>query len=231
MSLFQLAAVLLAAWLAGCASEGGVVGSGITSSISGNIATVEVRQALVAGAAALLPFPIRVALEEFPGLEATADPADGRFAIRGEFAGAVTVRFSGPRGLLGRLAVDVPAGSEIELADIEIHGQGAESPIRLREMRQRRFFGRAFIVDCTAGRLVIDDDLNHPFPVRLSPATEIRLGSGGAAGSCGQHMRSGVTVLIEGIVHGGPERFIEATVVVIGPSRAPRQGAIGPMSG
>ncbi len=231
MKWSRFAATLAAGLLAGCSSEGGVVGSGITSSISGNIASVEVEEALGTGRTAALPFPIQVALEEFPRVQQTVDPADGRFVLRGEFAGTVTLRFSGPRGSLGRLAVEVPAGSDVELADIEIHDPAMQLPIRVREMRQRRFFGRIFTVDCAGGELIVDDDLNHPFPVRLTPGTEIRLGPGSAMGSCTEHMRSGVAILVEGIVRPGPERFIEATAVVVAPLRGPSHGPMGPMPG
>lgn len=213
-----LAAVLAAAL--GCASEGGVVGTGVTSSISGNVAAVESNGAAGVTAAAAhgaLPFPIRVTIDEAPGLKDTTG-AEGGFLLEGDFAGALTLRFSGPEGSLAALALDLPAGADLVLADIVVRPHhGGAMP---RETRQRNFFGRVRAIDCERGALEIFDDLSRVFGVRLLPITTILFGPTGREIGC-VDMRVGDPVLVEGLVD--PRPPIEALVITVRPPpRGPR---------
>jgi len=212
-------ALLLAA-LSGCgSSEGGVVGSGISAAtVSGQV--VEVRES---EAQARLAVPrLRVRIEETSELE-TLTGDDGAFVLTGDFAGSLTLRFENPGGrILGRLPIDVPAGSTLELEGIEIR-PSLPGGVRAGEVRQRNLFGRVLAVDCGAGTLSIDDDVSRPFRIEVTAATLI-LRRDGSAASCDELRRGGV-VLVEGVVvaeAGGAPR-VRATRITVAPERPPRR--------
>lgn len=210
-----LGPVCLAALLTSCGSEGGVVGSGISSTISGNV--VEVRE----GPQPLADVPrLIVRLEEFDGVEdSTAD--DGSFQLSGEFAGPVVVRFENLSGrFLARLPLDVPAGATVEVEDIEID-PALPNGARPREVRQRNFVGRVFEVNCALSGFVLDDDRSRPFRVRILPDTVIRLRPGDRAGTCAD-IRRGDFARVEGVVvPEGAGVVLNARLVVVGPNRPP----------
>jgi hypothetical protein len=213
----------LVALLAGCSSEGGVVGTGISSSVSGNIATVDVSASATVSAAApaAIPFPIRVSLAEAPDVSDTAD-SDGNFILEGDFAGPLTLLFSGPHGVIGRLGVDVPAGADIVLEDIAIRSQ-QNGGVQAGKIRQHNFYGRILSVDCAQSTLEIGDDLSRLFRVQLGPSTAIINGPDGAALAC-TDLRPGIPVLIDAVLQGGPP--IQAVQVTVRPG--PRGGPKSP---
>ncbi len=188
--------------LAACASEGGVVGSGI-SAVSGNVAEVEVTETVSergAVAATRLPFAVTVSVIEAPGVAATTD-ADGTFEVVGDFSGPITLRFAKAEGdaELGTLGLNVPAGSTIVLEDIRI----VAKRVLARVARQRDFFGRVELVDCDAGEagiLLVNDSAavkeNHQFMVEIQSDTVITGGRGQRITCAG--IRQGDRALIEG---------------------------------
>lgn len=216
--VWLLVLLVLLAGASGCgSSEGGIVGSGITAAtVSGNV--IEVSEG--ASPARLLVPRVRVRIEEAADL-ATLTGDDGAFELRGDFAGPVTLRFENPGGrLLGRLPIDVPAGSTVVLENLEIR-PNLPGGVRAGEIRQRNLFGRLVTVDCAMQRFVVDDDVSRPFRVQLLPATVIVRRDGTPAG-CADLRRGGV-VLVEGLVlaeQGAP--LIRAARVTLAPERPPR---------
>jgi hypothetical protein len=99
---------LLACWLIGvasCASDGGQRGTGITVA-EGNVVSAEMAA-------------IDVSVEG-TDLHTTTD-ADGRFSLRGDFAGDTAIRFAVPRtGVSARLPVNAPAGGFLSLRDVTL---------------------------------------------------------------------------------------------------------------
>jgi hypothetical protein len=79
--------VLLLALLAGCAGAegGGPIGTGITSSVAGNVVAV-VDDGGASEAAALAVPAVAVSIDEAPGV-ATITDADGNFTLEGDFSG------------------------------------------------------------------------------------------------------------------------------------------------
>lgn len=169
--LCLLAALVLSPLIDGCASsgEGGVVGSGISSVVQGNV--VEVREA---GAGATLPVLI-VSLDEVPGIETTTDDT-GAFVLAGEFAGPVTVRFRdrATNESLGALALHVALGSTLVLRDVEIR-RDLDVPVQLLPPLQLNLDGRVVGVDCAGAILQVADETQarNRFTLRLSASTEI----------------------------------------------------------
>ncbi len=125
--------------LASCASEGGSRGSGISTAIAGNVASIQTAAASGAAVAATSWFGSLRALA--PGAEvATAATAlegihvsvegsnaasdtdpDGRFAVSGDFEGLVSLVFERPSdGLVARMALNVPAAGRLTLSDVHI---------------------------------------------------------------------------------------------------------------
>ena len=117
MTRLRLLFVCLLAALTGCASEGGVTGTGIAASVSGNIVLVSAD----AGSARTLPFAVRVSVGEAPAVSAVTDEA-GTFVLAGAFSGAVTLQFTraDDGAELGPLDLEVPAGSATVLENIVI---------------------------------------------------------------------------------------------------------------
>lgn len=209
--------VLWLLWLAGAAAgcglsaEGGVTGTGI-SSVSGNVALVE-------QSVAALPFAIRVTLEQAPAIDAVTD-ADGAFVLRGRFAGAVTLRFSRVDGgdELGRLALEVPAGSTTLLENIAIDtGAPPEARVQPAAVRQLDVIGRLDLVECrAAGGALLVTAGDRQLLIDLTSATEI-LDRAGAALDCGA-LRAGQRVRVEGFLRLRTQTLVATQVVVAPPS-------------
>ena len=138
-------AVLLAA--AGCASDGGQRGTGI-SSFAGNVVAID------RGAAAAAPVDlglagITVAVE---GMDVHAETdAEGRFTLLGPFGGETAVRFERDAdGIEARLSVNAPAGGTTTLHDVTLQtGSGVAMPAATYV----DFEGRVVALDCAADRL------------------------------------------------------------------------------
>lgn len=204
--------------LAACGSEGGVVGSGIsTATIAGNV--VAVQESLIARAG--VP-RLEVRLEEVDAETETNDV--GGFELSGDFAGPLTLRFSTLGGrVLARLPLDVPAGSLLELEDLEI-GPQIPGGVRPHEVRQRNVVGRVVQVNCEVPGFLLRDDRGRPFRVLLDDETEIVLRATGEPGTCAD-MAVGSFVRVEGTLRmtdAGP--LLEAAEVTVSADRPPRAG-------
>ncbi len=177
MRINAVLGLLLAAALAACGGanvDGGPIGTGITTSVVGNVVAV-------AGDGTTtdeLP-PITVSLDEVPEVTATTD-GEGNFALDGGFAGALTLRFR-TAGVDAALPVDVPAGAVLVLSGIVL----SPSSVEAEAGRQLGFVGRVTHVDCAAGVLDVEDRREPPrvFRVELLPETLVQR-RGGAPASC-----------------------------------------------
>lgn len=221
-SLRLLTCVALAA-CGGLSSEGGVTGTGI-SAISGNIAAVREQDAATHDLT--LPFPIRVAIAEFPALESTTDAA-GVFRLDGEFSGAITLQFSNAENgtEIGALALEVPAGSQTVLENIEIT-TAAPPPERVqpRAVRQFDVFGHADLIECNAdgsATLLLTDDGRPPrqFIIALTATTEI-VRRNDAALTCAD-IQPGAPLSVEGFLRRADQTLV-ALRVVDAAARPPR---------
>ncbi|MGH7787314.1 MAG: hypothetical protein ACRERC_10640 [Candidatus Binatia bacterium] len=207
-------------WL-GCASEGGIAGTG-ASAVSGNITLVSEQTALQDAA---LPFPIRVSISEFPGIESVTDAA-GAFALRGDFSGAVTLQFANADSGadIGPLALEIPAGSSTLLENIEIRTNAPRGErVRPAAVRQRDVFGRIDVVDCSAGVLLVSDDGRPPrqFMVRVTADTVI-VRRDGTQLRCGA-LSDGLAVQVEGALRLADQTIVAAQITVLA-RRAPPAG-------
>ncbi|HVO24546.1 MAG TPA: DUF5666 domain-containing protein [Candidatus Margulisiibacteriota bacterium] len=204
-------AVLLCVAAAGCASDGGPVGTGISSAsaISGNVVDVQT-DTTTAGTAPPLP-PIQVSVDGSPNATTTAD-SDGNFVLSGNFDGRVTLRFTVPQYQVTQ-ELDVPAGSTIVLQDIELRPDG----VAAQAARQLDFFGTVDLIDCTDGTLLIHDRRapGTQFLVHLDDQTSIE-NAAGAAQSCAA-IRVGSTVEVEGSIAYAADGTITALVVTLAP--------------
>jgi hypothetical protein len=168
-----LAAFLLPLLIGACATsgEGGVVGSGISSIVQGNV--IEVRQAEAADGATI-PTLI-VSVDEAPGIETTTDDA-GSFLLAGEFAGQVTIRFRdrATDESLGTLGLDIALGSTVVLRDVEIR-RDLDVPVQLPPPLQLNLDGRVIEVDCAGAAVRVADEAaaRNLFTLRLGHSTEI----------------------------------------------------------
>jgi hypothetical protein len=224
-SIWLLAGIALAA-CGGISSEGGVTGTGI-SAISGNIAAVMEQGA--APRQLTLPFPIRVAIAEFPAVDSTTD-AEGTFQLAGDFSGAIALQFFNAEdgAEIGRLALEVPAGSQTVLENIEI-STGSPPPQRVRPQAVRQFdvFGHADMIECAAdgsGTLLLTDDGRSPrqFMIALSADTEI-VRRNGAVLTCAD-IGPGAALNVEGVLRRVDQTLI-ALRVVVAAARPPRPSA------
>ena len=224
MSVQRRVWLLACAALVGCASsEGGVTGTGV-SAISGNIVLVSDQQA---PAAAALPFPIRVSIVEAPEVETTTE--DGTFELMGSFSGAVTLDFANATDgtQIGPLALEIPAGSQTVLENIEIHlAAPPDERLQPRAVRQFDVFGRVDQIECNAdgsglAQILVDSAQRHQILVTLTPETDIVNRRGTELG-CGDIGR-GAAVRVEGFVRRNDQSLI-ALVVVVAPARAAGPG-------
>lgn len=190
-------ALVLLVCLAGCAgggiaADGGPIGTGITASVAGNVVAVVASSDTAQATAVALP-EVTVSIDEVPGAETTTD-AEGNFALDGDFAGALTVRFrSGD--VEGTQSVDVPTGALVVLADVVV----APGTVDAEAGRQVGFLAHVLRTDCTAGTLVVEDDRKdaRQFLVQLVDDTRLVRRDGGSA-SCGD-VAVGARVAIDGV--------------------------------
>ena len=224
MRSLRLGCLLSCALIAGCASEGGVTGTGISASVTGNIAVVSDAPEV----AAELPFPIRVSLAEVPSIAGTTD-AQGAFVLAGTFSGALTLEFTNAAtgAPVGPLVIDVPPGSATVLENIEIDfAAPLNQRVRPGAVRQFDVFGRIDMVECDAdgsGTLLLLDD-GPPVRqrlVRLTPDTDVAA-SDGEPLACGD-LRRGLGVRVEGLL-----RLVDQTIVALDVVEARRRSAPPP---
>lgn len=221
--------LILATNVIGCTStsEGGIVGSGI-SSIQGNIveveAAAEARAATASGAdggAAGAPLPVVVvSVDESAGSETTTDAA-GEFRLEGDFAGTITIRFRdiADDTTLGTFVIEIGAGATVVLSDIEIRADlPDDARVQVRPPLQINLFGRVTARDCEAGRLEIVDESparNH-FVLRVRDDSEIVNADDSAEVSCDRIRIDDRVTVVEGIVD-RDEGLIEAIKLRVQP--------------
>lgn len=205
--------LVLAAWL-GCA-DGGPVGTGIaSSSVSGTVTQADTST----GASPNLETPVRVSIDEVPGVEDTTD-AEGNFDLVGDFSGELTLRFTAP-DTTATTPIDVPLGSETDLGDVQLQ---VGAVMLTSRPRLRNFVGVIVFAECSdavsdAADFIVNDRkaAANQFMVRVSSETIIVRGDGQDVG-CTQ-VKVADSVAIEGVIR--PDRTVEAITIIIAP-RAP----------
>jgi hypothetical protein len=184
----------------GCgASDGGPIGTGITSSVVGNVVEA--------------PPSLQVSLVERPEVTARADEA-GNFRLEGDFAGDLTLRFAAD-GSEFLEPILVPRSSVLALSDIDLDAAGVEVQAAIR----LNFVARVEEVDCAGGRLAVVDLSGDPpvFEIDIGEETEI-VRRDGRATSC-ERIEAGRRVTIEGITDPDDGRRLLALHVALGTSR------------
>jgi hypothetical protein len=181
--------------LASCASDGGSSGTGITS-IEGNVAGVQRDGATTAAAA--------VGTSSVAGIEviveqtqaAAATDAAGRFVVRGNFEGRVTLRFQrATDALIAHMTIAVPRGGTLTLHDVQIH---VDADAAVAANRYGVFDARVTAADCGAGTLLLvsvgADESGYVYEVDLGSA--FVHDADGTAIECGA-VRAGERVHVE----------------------------------
>lgn len=171
----------------GFASDGGVSGTGI-SAVTGNVAAITGDDGVVAGISVTIA-----------GTDLVAETdAGGFFSVSGEFDGPVTLVFARPAdGLSVQVDVQVPAGGNLELADIVLDGASGEARPERREVS---FRGRIDAVDCPGDRLFVVSRFESArlvFTIRLDRM--ILRGTADRPIGC-DDLRAGMDVVVTGIV-------------------------------
>lgn len=230
--LASLLAVATATALGACAaSEGGPVGSGITSFVAGNVIDVQSESSAEADAAAALTAgaaagagsiaSVLITIDE-AGLETTTG-SDGAFELAGELAGPTTLRFRDPqdRSLLGEVTVDVPPGATVFLRDVEIR-RDLDVPVLHPDPLVFNFVGDVADLDCAEGVLRVrgsDGGSSVELVLRLRDE-EALVDAGGATVPCST-LRPGDRVALEEGVAALDANVVDAVRLVVDPSRGP----------
>ena len=219
--LSRLAWAVALVGLTSCASDGGPIGSGISASVVGNVVDV----AVLADPSATLVRraqgdqglqPIEVRIDEFSDAVTHTD-ADGNFELRGDFQGALTLRFVTTQFEASR-AVTVPAGSVVALTDIEL----SPDDVEVQAERALDFIAVVDVVECDAARLQVHDlgNADEAYDVALLAETQFERLDGEPA-ACAD-ITPGARIAIDGALQ--PDAPLEATAlrVIIGQSRPAR---------
>lgn len=214
MKRLRFFALLLCVVSVGCASDGGPVGTGIssTSAISGNIVDVQTDTTTTGNGPPAQPLPpIEVSVDGVPNATTMAD-TDGNFVLSGNFDGTVTLRFTVPQYQVTQL-LDVPAGSAVVLQDIELRPDG----VGAQAARQLDFFGTVDLVDCTDGTLLMHERRANgtQFLVHLDDQTSIQTANGTSQSCTAIHI--GSTAEVQGSIAYATDRTITALVVTLAP--------------
>jgi hypothetical protein len=197
--------MLLALWA--CA-EGGIRGSGISTSVFGNV--VNIQPAMTQRVATDLS-GIVVTLEGTDIADQT--DADGVFSLTGTFDGQGTIVFALPDdGGEARIDVNVPAGGTLTLNNVDVDAQRGEA---VAETADVDFTGIITAADCARGTLVMTSsgqesgDLDQYF-VQLDTST--LQDSHGNPVPCSA-VRQGQHASVQGMVN-RDGTFGEATIVL-----------------
>jgi hypothetical protein len=205
----------------GCSSDGGPVGTGIssTAAISGNVVDVQAGAA-TSGNRTLAALPsIQVSIDGLPDLHTVAD-ASGNFVLSGHFAGSLTMRFAVPQFQVTQ-QIEVPDGSTVVLQDIELQPDG----VVVQAARQLDFFGTVDFVDCTDGTLLVRERRSggRQYHVHLNDQSSL-VDAAGNPQTCAA-LHAGSTVTVEGtIAYATPDGTITALVVTLSPLLPPAPG-------
>jgi hypothetical protein len=137
--------MLVALWA--CA-EGGGRGSGISTDVLGNVATVQ-----PAGSVSSASDLSGIAVSVTGTTAAAKTDDDGTFSLHGPFDGMVTIVFALPddRGE-ARLDVNVPAGGTLTLNNVELDAQRGEA---VAETADVDFTGAVETANCAVGTLIM----------------------------------------------------------------------------
>ncbi|HVM95408.1 MAG TPA: hypothetical protein VMT89_03415 [Candidatus Acidoferrales bacterium] len=122
--------------LAGCAEEGGSRGSGVSTAIEGNLVRIESasNSSAVLARVSSSVAGVEVAVEG-SSAKGTTDAA-GHFSLHGYFYGPIEVIFSrSSDGLLARLAVKIPAGGTLTLADVSVDASQQQAVAASQEIQ------------------------------------------------------------------------------------------------
>ena len=194
------------------ALDGGPVGTGISASLSGNVASVSTTAqgstAAEGAVAASVLSQIRVTIDEVPGIEGLTD-AEGNFELEGDFPVTLTLHFhTGAFDVTEQFAV--PAGSTIVLEDVQL----APHMVQMRVLRQLGFSGVVAHANCTAGLLLVDDHRTtaNEFRVQLSSSTAIIDGDGDVLGCAG--IPIGEQVVVRGTMQPADDAVTALGVIV-----------------
>jgi len=221
--------ILLLWGITGCSSEGGVVGSGI-SSLQGNV--IDVQLAVEDDAAAADGEgagglegdldTVLVSIDE-TDLETLTD-VDGFFSLDGSFSGAVTVRFRNPDDgeLLGTFPLDIAPGATVFLRDVEIRlDLDLDDSVIVSEPLHLNLAGTVSEIDCANGVMLVSGDPpgNSQFTLHVTADTEL-VDSKDNPLSCSDLMLGENVVLEEGIVSLA-DRSIQAVKLVADPEGPP----------
>lgn len=210
----RLRYLLLLACLAclSCASDGGPVGTGISSAstISGNVVGVQTSTSVTGSSTTAGALPsIRVSID---GLSTASTAADsgGNFVLSGNFGSTVTVRFTVPEFQVTQ-QLDVPVGSAVVLQDIELRPDGVVA----QAARQLNFFGTVDLIDCADGTLLVHDRRSDgtQFLVRLDDQTSF-VDAAGAVRSCAD-VQVGSDIAVEGGIAYATDRTITALLITV----------------
>jgi len=216
MNLLRLGALLLGCCLAGCAADGGPVGTGLTSGLSGNVIDVESTAEDGASAAGVV-----VTIDERPGMRAVTD-SEGNFELRGDLAGSATVRFTTREFSVAQL-VDIPDGATLLMRDIAL----SRERVQLPAPTVLGFYGQLAMIDCRGDSptLLVDDRRHMPnqLLVRLDADSDLVRGDGTAI-RCSDLVPGG-SVAVQGSLRLN-DRTILAVIVVVEP---PPPGHVPPV--
>ncbi len=166
----RLLSILIVTALAGCASEGGVTGSGISAIVAGNVSTT--------------PGSDLEGIEVAIGDAASRLDRSGNFELLGEFDGEVALRFRDAVGGfdLGELPISVASGSTTIIEGIVID-PAAPQRISRQIVRIGSVIGTIRRVDCgpDGGRVDIELAANgRDFRFLIFPDAFLRTRSGEA---------------------------------------------------
>ena len=207
MTLKQATLLPLICLLAACASDGGGRGSGITTVVQGNVDSVQM--AALPGRAVTEGIHVTV---EGSNAQGETD-ASGRFAIRGDFDGRVTLLFQRPSdGITAEVSINVPAGGTLNITNVRIdnlHG------VAIPESQTVAFTGMITAVNCVAQTLTLasvgTNDLDrYTLQLDTSSVQDIH----GNMLACGD-IHAGQRATIHGMVN-PDDTFGEAVVEVEG---------------
>lgn len=207
MNMLRWGLLLLAGCMAGCAADGGPVGTGLSSGLSGNVVGVESPSGDAGSTAGIV-----VSIDGRPAARTVTD-GEGNFELSGDLSGSATVRFT-TREYSVTQQVDIPEGAALLMRDITLTRERLDLPAPT----VLGFYGQLALVDCDGDEatLLVNDRRVMPNQLLVRVGEEADLVRGnGAALTCNE-LTVGANVAVQGAVRLS-DRSILALVVVIEP--------------